>query len=186
MEQQFRRFAKTLHTAIQKKFNENALEISTKSENDFGQKLSAFVLKLDGVLLECVFQSSKVFENGGPYLDLLNVSTKEAKRDERLRSSGRLTAFEYGGNRWATEPKSAFYDYIYIKSALASFTPEELKVLDDYVWFADIEFNPCKSINSQARSVALLKALIADKAQNTLDYPDKWLQYHKKKSRFSY
>ena len=63
MEQQFRRFAKTLHTAIQKKVNENTLEISTKSENDFGQKLSAFVLKLDGVLLECVFQSSKVFEN---------------------------------------------------------------------------------------------------------------------------
>ena len=116
----------------------------------------------------------------------MNVSTKEAKRDERLRSSGRLTAFEYGGKRWATEPKSAFYDYIYIKSALASFTPEELKVLDDYVWFADIEFNPCKSINSQARSVALLKAVIADKAQNTLDYPDKCLQYHKKKSRFSY
>lgn len=49
--------------AIQKKFNENALEISTKSGNDFGQKLSAFVLKLDGVLLECMFQSSKVFVN---------------------------------------------------------------------------------------------------------------------------
>ena len=175
-----------LHTAIQKKFNENALEISTKSENEFGQKLSAFVLKLDGVLLECVFQSSKVFEKGGPYLDLLNVSPKEAKRDERLRSSGKLIAFEYGGKRWATEPKSAFYDYIYIKSALASFTPEELKALDDYVWFTDIEFNPGKSINSQARSVALLKAVIADNAQDMLDDPEKWVQYHKTKSRFSY
>lgn len=175
-----------LHGAIQKKFGENALEISTKSESEFGQRLSAFNLKLDRVLLECVFQSGKVFEKGGPYLDLLNVSPKEAKRDERLKNSGKLIAFEYGGQRWKTEPKSAFYDYLYIKSALDTFTVDELKVLDEYTWFTDIEFNPGKSLNSQARSVALLKKLIADSAHEILDDTEKWTEYHRAATKFSY
>ena len=103
-----------LHEAIFSKYNEKTLEISTKSLDEIGCSLSAFNLKHDGVLLECVFQSSKVFENGGPYIDLLDVSPKEAKRDERLKTSGKLIAFEYNSERWELEPKTAFYDYIYI------------------------------------------------------------------------
>ena len=175
-----------LHGAIMKRFDENALEISTKSESEFGQRMSAFNLKLGGVLLECVFQSGKVFENGGPYLDMLEKSPKEAKRDERLKTSGKLISFEYGGKRWGLEPKSAFYDYLYIKSAFETFTEEELKSLDGYVWFTDIEFNPGKSINSQARSVALLKAVIADNAKVLLDDSEQWVIYHKSKTLFAY
>ena len=146
-----------------------------------GRSLSAFNLKLDGVLLECVFQSSKVFENGGPYRDLLEVSPKEAKRDERLKSSGKLVAFDYDSKRWELEPKTAFYDYIDVKSALGTFSVEQLKeTLNQYVWFTDIEFNPKKSINSQARSVALLKAIILTDSQSVLDTYEDWIAYHKK------
>lgn len=170
-----------LHNAIMKKRGENALEISTKSLDEMGRSLSAFNLRLDGVLLECVFQSSKVFEKGGPYRDLLDVSPKEAKRDERLKTSGKLTAFEYGSQRWDLEPKTAFYDYIYVKSALSTFTVGQLReTLDQYVWFTDIEFNPNKSINSQARSVALLKALITLGEPFDLDDHDSWIAFHKK------
>ena len=51
------------------------LEISTKSGSDIGVAHSAFNLKVrlaDGVFpLECCYQSSKVFEKGGPFLDIL-------------------------------------------------------------------------------------------------------------------
>ena len=170
-----------LHEAILSKYGEKALEISTKSLDEMGCSLSAFNLKLDGVLLECVFQSSKVFENGGPYRDLLDVSPKEAKRDERLKTSGKLIAFEYNSERWELEPKTAFYDYIYIKSALGTFSSEQLKeAFNQYTWFTDIEFNPNRSINSQARSVAILKSIILNDCQYVLDERDSWIEYHKK------
>ena len=175
-----------LHEKIDKRFHEPALEISTKSLSEFGRRMSAFTLTLDGVLLECVFQSSKVFANGGPYKDLLNVSPKEAKRDERLKTSGRLIGFEYEGVRWALEPKSAFYDYLYVKAAFAEFSEDELNSLDEYIWFTDIEFNPEKSVNSQARSVALLKAVLHDGARQALCSPEMWLSYHRNVARFSY
>lgn len=147
--------------------------------------MSAFTLKLNGVLLECVFQSGKVFVNGGPYKDLLDVSPKEAKRDERLRSSGKLIAFEYDSIRWPLEPKTAFYDFLYVKAALTEFSEEELRALDSYTWFTDIEFNPDKSINSQARSVAKLKAVTKDGAQQALSSPEMWIAYHKSVARLS-
>lgn len=70
-----------LHNAIISANQEaNPLEISTKGTIDLGRKLSAFNLKLNGYTLENIFQSSKVFSNGGPYHDLLNVSPKDAKK----------------------------------------------------------------------------------------------------------
>lgn len=59
-----------LHNAIVFMNKEaNPLEISTKGTIDLGIKLSAFNLKLNGYTLENIFQSSKVFSNGGPYRD---------------------------------------------------------------------------------------------------------------------
>nr|WP_198014503.1 hypothetical protein [Salipiger mucosus] len=76
---------------------ENILEISTRSENPLGRSLSAFNLALsipgreDPVTVECAYQGSKVFEHGGPFTDLLGVSSWEAKKDPRLTSSGSIT-----------------------------------------------------------------------------------------------
>lgn len=135
----------------------NALEISTKGTELFGQRLSAFNLKLNGHPIENVFQSSKAFENGGPYMDLLYVSPKDAKQDIRLKTSGKLVNFNYGGMIWPLDPKTCFYDYMYIKAVRQSFSLEELLNLRNYKYFTDIEFNPSKSINTQARSVAIVK-----------------------------
>ena len=46
-----------------------------KKENNFLDLMGEIDEKF--VSLENVFQSSKVFENGGPYVDLLNVSPLE-------------------------------------------------------------------------------------------------------------
>lgn len=144
----------SFHEAISR-MRKHPLEVSTKSTSELGRSLSAFNLKLDGYYLENIFQSGKVFSGGGPYIDLLDVPPKDAKRDERLRSSGRLIRFTYDGTDWPLEPKTVFYDYIYYCAVKERMTPEKLKELSGYDAFTDIEFNPNKSINTQARSIAI-------------------------------
>ncbi len=145
-----------LHESIGKK----ALEISSKSEEELGRMLSAFNLKLHGIPFECVFQGSKKYNLGGPYTDLFHVSPKEAKRDERHHTSGNLIAFEYEGEEYPLKPLTFFYDYMYIQAVKESIPEEELLGILVYDFFTDIEFNPNKSINCQAKSVAILKAML--------------------------
>lgn len=116
------------------------------------------------ISVECIFQSSKVFENGGPFKDLLSKSSLEAKRDERLKASGELKYFECTDKRWDLEPKTMFYDYIYIKALEEN--KELASKLLEYDCFTDIEFNNKKSINCQARSAAMFVSL---KKQNLLN-----------------
>lgn len=153
-----------LHESI-KQINKDLriMEISTKSNSPIGVGLSAFNLKFfDEKLgkefpLENIFQSSKVFESGGPFRDLLNKHPKDAKRDERLKTSGNLKHFYYDNEIWELDPKSMFYDWIYIKSLYRNSVLSR-KVLE-YDAFTDIEFNQEKSINCQARSAAIFVSL---------------------------
>ena len=83
--------------------------------------MSAFNLMVDfdfdkKISLECAFQGSKVFEGNVQYRDLYFTESIKAKKDERLRKSGNIIGFEYEGNFWENEPKTAFYDYFYIKT----------------------------------------------------------------------
>jgi len=139
------------------------LEISSKSMQPEGLPLSAFFLKKyvpsigATVPVECVFQSGKVFENGGPYTDLLLEKPIRAKRDERLRNSGALRAFTFEGREYPLVPRNAFYDYIYL-SALNE-NPHLARALMNYRAFTDIEFNPAKSLNCQARAAAVYVSL---------------------------
>ena len=107
--------------------------------------------------VECAFQGSKVFELGGPFIDLFGKTSREAKRDERLRSSGRLIGFRFFKDKWNLEPQTAFYDWLYINALKKN--PEVTEQLLDYSAFTDIEFNPERSINCQAYSVALYISL---------------------------
>lgn len=139
------------------------LEVSTKSERTAGRHLSAFHLKvktdeLGPLPLESVFQGSKVFERGGPYIDLYLKDVREAKRDIRLRESGKLTAFKFQGYSFPLEPMTLFYDWLYIGAIYEH--REWLSRLGSYAGFTDIEFNPQKSVNCQARSVALFMSLM--------------------------
>lgn len=139
------------------------LEISSKSMQEHGEDLSAFFLKKyvpslgKKVPVECVFQSAKTFRLGGPYADLLEAAPREAKRDERLKNSGRLTCFTFEGKAFPLEPKTAFYDYIYLNALLEN---EELaETVLQYDAFTDVEFNPEKSLNCQAKSAAAFVSL---------------------------
>lgn len=161
---------RSLHESVLR-FQSNAklLEISTKSDNPIGVMLSAFNITITDshnnlFSLESVFQGGKIFENGGPYLDLLNKAPWEAKKDPRLKTSGKLVGFTYDGIAFPTEPKSFFYDWLYVNAVHQNNRLEDAIIRYDA--FTDIEFNPNKSINCQARSAAIFVSLYS---MNLLD-----------------
>lgn len=156
------------------------LEVSSKSDEALGTRLSAFNFKIkleSGIetTIECAFQGSKVFENGGPYTDLYNKTSLEAKRDERLKDSGNIIRFNLEGIEFPNEPKSAFYDWLYIRAMFQY--REYLDCLDSYAGFTDIEFNPQKSINCQARSCAIFVSLVRKGLlEDAMSSPKRFLQ----------
>lgn len=151
-----------MHEAATSKGLAPLLEVSTKSEEKLGRRLSAFNLKIQTemgeISIESAYQGSKVFKSGGPYTDIYGKDSRSAKKDERLQSSGPLVGFNFFGQKWPLVPKTAFYDWLYL-SVLAPHQ-EFLKRLFEYKGFTDIEFNPEKSINCQARTCALLVSLL--------------------------
>lgn len=154
----------SLHESAEEQGYKKILEVSTKSSEKLGSRLSAFNLMLEtddygSISIESAFQGSKVFENGGPYNDIYEKDSLSAKRDERIKTSGSLQCFEFENKIWELEPKSAFYDWIYIK-ALYPHIEYIKERITQYDAFSDIEFNPKKSINCQARTCAILASLI--------------------------
>lgn len=138
------------------------LEVSSKSEDPLGVALSSFNLQFTTkngrtLTVEAAFQGSKVFSEGGPYTDIFTMKPIDAKRDRRLKESGPLVAFRFFKSDWELEPKTAFYDWLYINALLKN--PDLIDEVTDRDGFTDIEFNPERSINCQARSVALFCAL---------------------------
>lgn len=161
---QKRRSIASLHQAANANLGaRRLLEISSKSEVQLGVALSAFNLHVlhqgaaRPVSLENVFQASKIFEFGGPFHDLLNVSARDAKRDERIRGSGNLKNFCLSGETWPIEPQTAFYDWLYLNAIVRQ--PQLANALIKYDGFTDIEFNPTRSTNCQAYSAALFVSL---------------------------
>ncbi len=155
---------KALHKAAAVAGYSPLLEISTKSNRKVGRHLSAFHLKvhrsgLGEIPLECAFQGSKVFEGGGPYTDLYSADVRSAKRDPRLKSSGRLVGFKFENFCFPLQPKTVFYDWLYVNAIYPH--REWLTILYRFAGFTDIEFNPDRSINCQARSCALFVALMS-------------------------
>ena len=153
----------SLHEAYLKNHpQEKLLEISTKSPDALGVSLSAFSLRAKAPTgaecsLEALFQGSKVFENGGPYTDLYQRPPWEAKKDPRLQESGNIIAFRLGTTDFPIEPKTYFYDWIYAKTLYE--TKYLIPEITKYDGFTDIEFNPKKSLNCQARSAAIFVSL---------------------------
>lgn len=123
-------------------------------------------------------------ENYGPYPELMALDPKKAKRfldtklsDELARqyegdplfdriqselAQASFAGFNCLGVEFPTEPKSAFYDCLYIRALSQKHNADLAKELLRYSVFTDIEFNPTKQkpkYNTQARSCAIYVAL---------------------------
>ncbi|MCQ0987186.1 DarT1-associated NADAR antitoxin family protein [Jiella marina] len=195
---------RALHDAARNVGYEPLLEVSSKSDEVAGRHLSAFHLRVmtnvGDMPLENAFQGSKVFEHGGPYTDLYDVEPREAKRDLRLRDSGALTGFKFDGYDFPLKPTTVFYDWLYLNAIfphrdwLKNRVDGEMR----YDGFTDIEFNPTKSVNCQAKSCALFVSLMReDKLEQYLESPSVFMaamsahpsrpaehQHHVRQARF--
>lgn len=183
--QQKQRSIASLHASYVAKFpSSRVLEVSSKSESDIGVRLSAFNLMIEhpgrgSYSVECAFQASKVFLHGGPFVDLLDASSSAAKTDRRLRESGELVAFRYCEHEFPLEPKTYFYDWLYASALCRDDKLVEQVMMFDA--FTDIEHNPERSINCQARSVAKVVGLArAGLLEDALQSPQAFLElgYH--------
>lgn len=160
---QARKNVKYMHDMFMRNYHEEEpLEISSASYQPEGEKLSAFNLKWnrkDGscIYVENIFQSSKVFKEGGPYMDLMNKKPGSAKKDERLHNSGAMICFRFEGNDYPLKPTNAFYDWIYINALISN--PDLTADLMKYNHFSDYYFNPGKSLNCQAQAAAIYVGL---------------------------
>lgn len=160
---QKRKSIESLHTAfLQDHPHEQVLEISSMSKDEIGVMLSAFNLEiktLDGkrYTVESAFQSSKVFERGGPYKDLLSKSSREAKKDPRLKNSGPLKSFYFSNKVFPLQPETYFYNWLYIHAL--DLHPELTDKIMQYTAFTDIAFNPEKAKNCQACAAAIYVSL---------------------------
>jgi hypothetical protein len=165
---QAQKSVKNLHSsALENPGINSILEISTRSLDPLGLSMSAFNLEMlhNGrkYTVETVYQSSKVFSNGGPFLDLLSSTSLEAKRDLRLKKSGDLVGFRFEQTDWPVSLSPNFYDYLYIRALLENSMRSDLSRFDA---FSDLAFNQItleakigKSFNCQARSAAIYISL---------------------------
>jgi type I restriction enzyme M protein len=160
---QKRKSINSLHNNFMSESGEfSVLEVSSKSENILGAQLSAFNLRIshseEGLIpLECAFQASKNFEFGGPYLDLLTTNPYKVKKDPRLKESGKIIGFVFDGENYPNNPTTFFYNWLYLKALdLNKDLSKEIVKFDS---FTDIEFNPLKSVNCQAKACALYVSL---------------------------
>lgn len=184
---QKRRNIAALHSAAADLVSDRPLlEVSTKSPRALGARLSAFNLYLDipslrqRVPLEVAFQGSKVFVHSGQHPDIYTSGSGiEAKRAAQEYQDEPLAAFRFEGRTWPLEPTTAFYDWLYFRALLE--LSEQRPMLTDEIkrfgGFTDIEFNPKRSLNCQARSCALFVALASlEKIQDLVMNPDRFIQ----------
>ena len=167
--QRYKSAANLRLAALEQFPSQNGLEVSRYSNNPLGTALSAFNLKIKipifgSVAIENLFQSSKVFENGGPYIDLIRTTPLDAKKDFRLKTSGNLLEFCFETQSWPLSSGTDFYDFYYI-TALSQ-NHELLNDLLAYDYFTDIACNKTalgfqkgKTFSTQARSCAIAVAL---------------------------
>lgn len=143
--------------------DKKVLEISSKSEDELGVKLSAFNLMIrrsEKVFsVESVFQSSKVFEHGGPFVDLLDKPSIKAKKDPRLKSSGNIVGFNFEGRDFSRIPLTYFYNRLYIGALVENKDLADELLERKFDAFTDIAFNPDKGRNCQAEAVAIFVSL---------------------------
>lgn len=144
-----------------------ALEVSLASSQPEGVAAAAMKLPLhleelgQDVPVGIVYEASKVFENGGPYTDLLQCSRQKVQKDARLQQSGRCTGYRLEGAEFSAEPHPyAFFNWLY-GCALRQ-APEKAEGVLKFGAFSDLNLGSSKmDRNSPARAAAVYAGLAA-------------------------
>lgn len=153
-----------IHNAFHKdNSDKKVLEISSKSFDEIGVKLSAFNLMLyveslgKSMPVEIMYHSGKIYKDSGRHLEILNMTPKESKKYLYQNKFGLIEYFVFENQRVEVDDFCDFYNWLYIKALLENeyISSELLK----YEAFTDVEYNPSRSKNCQARSAAMFVSL---------------------------
>ncbi|MCR5836234.1 MAG: hypothetical protein K6G88_07000 [Lachnospiraceae bacterium] len=153
-----------IHGAFHKDHKDvNVLEISSKSFDETGVNLSAFNLQLyvksleKHMPVEVMYHVGKVFEKSGQHREMLDMTPRECKKYLFNNSFGKVDYFLFESQRVNTENFCDFYNWLYIRALLENETLS--RGLLEYQAFTDVEYNPNRSKNCQARSAAIFVSL---------------------------
>lgn len=135
------------------------LEASSKAPTELGKVLSPFYLTLNGIPVENQVQAAKVFQNGGPYLQALEMPAIKAKTWGVLKTSGALLYYRWQDRDYPVWPRGWFFTWLYLQALLQH--PEFCRELEAYDAFTDIAFNPKTGHACQAMAIAIWKGLKA-------------------------
>ena len=180
----------SLHDNFTARYPERkVLEISGASLVPLGMKLSAMNLRkaVDGKVTtaEAVFQSGRIFSpypgsphKRGPYLEYLYAEPHKAKTEIR-KMAGDWHSYDYViGDRHFYAPPfhiSLYYDWVYLSALLEDQNRalrEEL-LQSGYNAFTDLA---TRSLNCQARTVAMFLGLCEAGVQDRAADPDQYLE----------
>lgn len=144
-----------------------ALEVSLASSQPEGIGAAAMKLPFhlagsdQTVPVGIVYEAAKVFENGGPYVELLQCSRQKVQKDARLQKSGKCVGYRLEDAEFPAEPHPyAFFNWLY-GCALRQ-NPEKADGVLKFGAFADLELGSSKKDrNSPARAAAVYAGLAA-------------------------
>lgn len=138
----------------------NNLEVSSRSGVPEGRALSAMFLRTrSGYTVEGLYQGSKVFANGGPYLLPPSASGFEAKAYARRMAKGSaLVGFRLPGAGSLIDFHKSIEVYNYIYLAALAANPKLESFILQFESFSDCFYRP-GIFACQARSCALFVAL---------------------------
>ena len=138
---------------------DSVLEVSTKSNKELGVNLSALNLTIplkSGKVktVEEIYQASKILD-----------------------SNNHIKEFRFHNTVFEKDPYSMYYDYIYM---LGLYMHKEYhEELSKYSIFTDIEFNPNKQLNTQARAAAIWNTLYRNNMTKIIENQDEFKKYYK-------
>ena len=146
------------------------LEISTRSSDAHGRRMSAMNLRVSGaaggeVPLESAYQAAKDF-GAGPdtrieTLDGFAAKRRSKERAGRMADAGcELAGFTRGGVHWPAATGTAFYDRLWLEGALNAYGERLGGILRPYVGFSDCFFRPGPARACQAAAAATAAVLL--------------------------
>lgn len=151
------------------------LEASSKAATELGKSMSPFYLELDGIPVENQVQAAKVFQNGGPYLQALDMPAIKAKTWGKLKESGALLYYRWQDTDYPVWPRGWFATWMYLQALRQH--PAAAEAVKDYAAFTDIAFNPKTGHACQARSLAIYCGL--EKKGKLQEAMESWESFRK-------
>ena len=162
-------FVQEHHDANGPPENLRVLEISSRSQQPLGRRLSAMFLKDadSGKPVESVYQASKCYGNeGGPAERVLDNGFDAKQLDRDRCKTGRLRGFEQKDMFWPANTGTQFYDRLWMRGA------READVgATDFDAYTDMFHRRGKALACQARTMAMMQGMIRADRLDTIDDP---------------